>query len=344
MKKPIAIIFNDVHLKAGNEEDIIKAFNYMVEYASKIGVSNIIFAGDLFDSRSFQRQSVLYAFDKICDKISELNLTLYIFPGNHDKTTYEINYSFIHPFKEHPNIIFNDDVSDIEIDGVKITLIPFWSDEILIPKINSHNGGDILISHFSMQGSMHLGHVVEKPSLTKDTLRKWKKVYLGHYHNHVEITKDIVHLPSFIQNGFGEDNKKGFSVIYNDLSYELIKGKFKEFKKVSIDIDKIILAEIKELINDYKNSSNSIRFEFSGSEEKLRAFDKSIFKDTGIDVKTKFPKKFNFNDIKLDVPSIAESYSKDDVKNTFKKFCEKKGFDYNDGIELLSEFFNKKGL
>ena len=93
MKKPIAIIFNDVHLKAGNEEDIINAVKYMIRYTLDLGVNKIIFAGDLFDSRSFQRQSVLRAFDTICKMFLEANINLYLFPGNHDKTIYENNYS-----------------------------------------------------------------------------------------------------------------------------------------------------------------------------------------------------------------------------------------------------------
>lgn len=343
MKKPIAIIFNDVHLKTGNEEAITDAVKYMIKYTLELGVDKIIFAGDLFDSRSFQRQSLLYTFDKICEMMAEAGITLYLFPGNHDKTIYEIDYSFLHVYKHHPNVIFNDDVSDIEIDGVKITLLPFWSDEVLIPKIHEHNGGDVLISHFAMEGSVHLGHVVEKPTLNAKMLSKWKKTYLGHYHNHVEITPDVVHLPSFMQNDFGEDNKKGFAILYDDLSYELVKGKFREFKKLSLDIDKTTFAEIKELIEVHKNSPNTIRFEFTGSEEKLKALDKGIFKDTGIDVKTKFAKKFDFENIELEVPEVTERYSKNDVENTFEKFCKEKGLDHEEGVVLLGEFFKNKG-
>ena len=63
--KPIAIIFNDAHLKTGNEQDVIHSVKHMLKYAKSEGINKLIFAGDLFDSRSFQRQSVLQAFDEI---------------------------------------------------------------------------------------------------------------------------------------------------------------------------------------------------------------------------------------------------------------------------------------
>lgn len=344
MKKPIAIIFNDVHLKTGNEKAIIQGFKYMVKLATEKGIENLIFAGDLFDSRQFQRQSILEAFDICLNEVKEANLKLYMFAGNHDKTIYEDDYSFLEPFRHHPNVTLNNQVSEIEIDGVNITLMPFWSDDILIPKIHEHSGSDVLISHFEMEGSVDLDTISLKRSINKKMLSKWKKVYLGHFHNHVEITKDIVHLPSFMQNYFGEDSKKGFAILNDDLSYDLIKGHFREFKKLSIDIDKTTLGEIKTLIGDYKNSSMVIRFEFFGSRGKLDALDKSIFKDTGIDIKKKHTKQYDFNSMELEVPTIKEKYGKEDVENTFEQFCESKELDHSEGVVLLKEFFKNKGI
>ena len=81
--------------------------------------------------------------------------------------------------------------TNIEIDKVTITLLPFFSDEMLIPMLEEDKGADVLISHFEMAGSTHLGKVSKKTSINKKLLSKWKKVYLGHYHNYHEITKDI---------------------------------------------------------------------------------------------------------------------------------------------------------
>ena len=340
--EPIAIIFNDAHLKTGNEAEVIHSVKHMLKYAKKENITNLIFAGDLFDSRSFQRQSVLHAFDEILELINKAGCTLYIFPGNHDKTVYASYDSFLDVYRHYPGVKFYREIADVVIEGVHITLLPFFSDDMLIPMLEDHPGSDILISHFEMAGSTYLGKVSTKSTINKKLLSKWKKTYLGHYHNYHEITEDIVHLPSLRQSNFGEDDKKGFAVLYKDLSYELIKGDFKRFKKLTIDINKTTATKIKELITQYQNSSDTIRFEFVGDESKLKALDKSQFNRSGIDIKIKYSVKYDYTDDQLTLPTVVESYGEDQVREAFKSFCDEKGYDYQQGIVLLDEFLNKE--
>ena len=342
MKKPLAIIFNDIHLKPENEEAVLESIIHMLKYAKVNKIKNLIFAGDLFHSRSFQRESTLQACDKILGLCHTANCTLYLFPGNHDKTIYEGYDSFLDPFRFYPSVIFNKEVTDIEIGGKKITLLPFFSDNMLIPMIENHEGGDALISHFEMSGSTNLGRVSGKSSITRTMLKKWKKTYLGHYHNTHEITKNIIHLPSLRQNDFGEDSNKGFSVLYDDLSYEIVKGKFREFTKTIIDVNKTELSQIKVLIDTYKNSENTIRFELIGDESKLRAFDKSIFEGSGIDVKLKYEEKYTFDESESNIPKAISKIGKTEVIKSFEEFCKEKSLDHKEGLELLNEFLNNK--
>lgn len=342
MKKILAIIFNDIHLKTGNELDVLNAFEFMIQYARKNSIKKLIFAGDLFDSRTAQRQEVLQTFDKMLKLVEDYNLELDIFPGNHDKTTYASFDSFLDVYRHYPNVNFYKEITDVKIGDLKITYLPFFSDDMLIPMLEKHKGGDVLISHFEMAGSTHLGSVSEKTSINQKMLKKWDKVYLGHYHNYHEISKDIVHLPSFIQASFGEDNVKGFSLLYDDASYELVKGRFKEFTKLNIDINVNSIDDIKRLVKQYKNSSDTIRFELTGDESKLKAFDKSIFKDTGIDLKIKYEAKYSFDESELEMPQVIQKFDKNSVFSSFQSFCEAKGYDYEIGAAMLTEFLKTK--
>ncbi len=335
----LAIIFNDIHLKTGNEDAVYNSIVHMVDYAVKNKIKNLIFAGDLFHSRTQQRLKVLQTLDKILDLFEANGLTLYLFPGNHDKTLYDSPESFLDVYKHHPCVKFNRELKNIVLDGVSIDLLPFFSDDILIPTLEKAKGADILISHFEMAGSNHLGHVSTKTTINKKLLSKWNKVYLGHYHNYHEITKDIVHLPSFRQENFGEDNIKGFSLLYNDGSYELIKGEFKEYLKISINLKEATSKYINKLIETYKDSNKVVRFEFNGTQEQCKALDKSQFKNTGIDIKLKYKEVFE-DEIKI--PSkIIEKYNKNQILDSFKEFCSDKGYDYKEGSSMVKEFLNK---
>ena len=342
MKKPIAIIFNDAHLKTGNEQDVIRSVKHMLKYAKTEQITDLIFAGDLFDSRSFQRQSVLHAFDEILRLINKQGCTLYIFPGNHDKTLYASYDSFLDVYRHYPGVVFNRELSVIKLNDVTITLLPFFSDDMLIPMLEEAKSTDVLISHFEMAGSTHLGKISKKVSINKELLSKFTKTYLGHYHNHHEISGDIVHLPSLRQKDFGEDSKKGFAILNKDLSYELIQGDFKQFKKIIVDVNKTDAKKIKELIDKYKNSSDTVRFEFIGEESKLKALDKSQFNGSGIDIKVKYNVKYDYTDDQITLPTVVESYGEDQVREAFKGFCSDKGYEYLEGVVLLNKFLKTK--
>lgn len=331
-KKPIFIIFNDAHLGVGNEQEVVKSVIHMLDYATTHSIENIIFAGDLFHSRKHQEESVLRAFDEILALFVQHEKKLYIFAGNHDKTSYFSYGSFLDSYRYHPNVYLNTHPKDIIIANKKITLIPFFDDSILVPLLEQHEGGDILISHFEMYGSSYLGRVSDKSTITKELLSKWKVTYLGHYHNYHQVAKGIYHLPSLRQSSFGEDNNKGFTIIYDDLSFHIVKGVFKEFKKEIINVDKLSLVDIKELINTHKNSTDTVRFELVGSETKLQIFDKSIFENTGIDIKSKFTKVYDVE------PVLIKEFDKSNIQELFKQFCTDKKHDYKKGVIFLDKY------
>ena len=342
MKKPITIIFNDIHIKNGNEDSVYEGVKHLVEYANKVGVKEVILNGDVFDSRSFQRLSHLKCFENILELFRVNGILCHTNVGNHDKTLYNSVESFLDAFKYHPSIKLYPKIEDVKIMDKIFTFSPFFEDSILCKQLEEHSGTDVLIGHWSCDGSTYLGKTDENKVINKKLLSKWDKVYLGHYHNYHEVNSNTTHLPSLLQDNFGEDNIKGFSVIYDDLSYEVIKGKFKEFKKVVIDLNETSIQSIKELIKNDKNSSNVVRFEFIGEESKLKSLDKSIFKDTGIDVKLKYDKKYDFNDSNLEMPKITEVFTKKDIEEDFKSFCDKKDYDHNYGKTLLKKFFDGK--
>lgn len=340
MSKEIAFtIFNDVHLGVGNEEAVLVSIRHMIQFMLKKEIKIAVFAGDFFHSRSNQTELVLQTASEVLRLFDEAGIKVIAIAGNHDRTSYFSDNSFLDIYKHYPNFDLYTEATRIGINGIDVTLMPFWDDSILVPKLEEAEGGEMLISHFEMQGSANLGKVSEKTNITKKTVKKWKKTYLGHYHNTIEITKDIIHLPSLRQNSFGEDSNKGFTIIYSDLSYEIVPGVFKKFNKIVIDIEETSQDEIAELIELHKNSSDSVRFEFLGTEERLKSLDKKQFQESGIDVKLKYTKKFLTED--QEAPVLIKKFDKDQIFKTFEEFCLEKDYNVAEGLVLLEAFFNK---
>lgn len=325
----------------GNEVAVYEGTKYLVEHANKIGVKNIILNGDVFDSRSFQRLSHLKCFEKCLDLFYWNDMVCYTNVGNHDKSVYEREESFLDSFKHHPAMKLYSKITDVKIGGKTFTFSPYFPDDMLQEQLEQHEGADVLIGHWSAHGSTNLKKITDKKSIGKKLLSKWNKTYLGHFHQWHELSKDIVHLPSLLQNGFGEDNVKGFSIIYDDLSYSLVKGKFRELKKIVVDLDDVSISELKKLIKKEQGSDATVRIELIGSDDKLKAVDKSMFKDTGIDLKIKFNKAYDFDTTKKEPPKAVNKYTEGQLKDEFKTFCKKKGFEHSFGIKLLEQHLNK---
>lgn len=347
-KKILATFSTDWHIKEDNTEQIIDLVTQQCELNKKSGCKIMVCLGDVFNSRKSQTLLVLNTFGKILDIIDSYGLILYCIPGNHDKTSYESNESFLDQFQYHPALSLIKLLGGIPFRDTNVFLhfIPFFSNDLwvekfkelldhqeIIPHIDNKTK-HILCSHIAVQGSQNNdGTKVEssiKPSMFKD----FHKVFLGHYHNQQQIGSNIFHLPSIQQNNFGEDEEKGFTVLYEDGSHELVKSKFKPYKKVKIDVDKLSKSELNEVINEYtKEAQNSyVRFILEGREETLKSIDKDKFLQVGIDVKTKSNEIGIIED--FDTVEISQ-YTDENIVEEFEQFCEEKGLDFKQGIKYL---------
>lgn len=339
------IIFNDVHLKPGNEDEILVSIQHMLDYGRSIGVDQYVCAGDFFDSRSFQRLKVLTTFYKILEMFHSNGVLLIIFPGNHDKAKYESEESFIEPFQSHPAMIYINQPDIMVIEGHTVAILPFFHDGMLIDMIKNLPPAEILISHFEMNGSVSLGRVSEHRAISPSMLDKFDRVFLGHFHDYHRVSDGIYHLPSFRQNNFGEDVNKGFTVINEDGSHEIIQGVFKRFKKVNIDLDAMTTKEIDSLLKTHQNSENAVRFSFTGSESKLKALKKGKFIEAGIDVEIKYQFDFDADNVILptaDELKVTQKHTEQSIHTLFENFCKENKLKYKEGVILLNNFLNKK--
>lgn len=224
--------------------------------------------------------------------------------------------------------------------------MPFINNDIWIQNFNnlkeSINGSftkdfkHILCSHIAVNGSVNNDGSKQESTIKPSLFKEFHKVFLGHFHNRHKIGANIYHLPSIQQNNFGEDEEKGFTVLYDDGSHELIKSKFKPFIKVKIDVNKTSKEELNEVIKEYEKQSQnaSVRFILEGSGEKLKSISKEKFLQAGIDVKTKNCEIDTIED--FDTVEITQ-YTDENIIDEFDEFCELKDLDFETGIKYLKK-------
>lgn len=337
--EPIALIYTDFHLKPSNIKEVSSLCEEAISIATKNKVTTHIWLGDIFDNRVSQRQDVLNALTSIIEMYDKANHKIICLVGNHDKSDYSKEDSFLDPYKYHPSFDLISDYDYRSIQGVPCFFLPFFADDLLslYMDVAKNDEADIFFGHFAVTGSRNNdGSTVDnkiKPSLFKG----YKAVYLGHYHDYQEIGKNIYHLGSLQQNNFGEDEKKGFWLLKDDCSVEWIKGtKGIVYKKEIVDLDQVPPKQVKSVLEKLRkdNEGTKLRIELWGTEDKLEAFDKSDFTNLGIDFKKKHRE---IEVVSKGRSEEARRLTDSDILEKFKSFCKENGYDYPTGLTILKE-------
>lgn len=346
-RKVIAIISTDWHLQQSNTSIIEDLVKQQIDLSKEEDCTTLLCLGDVFDSRVSQREEVLNAFTDILDMVHANGMLLGCIPGNHDKTDYKSDRSFLDPFYYHPGLVLHRIEGLVSIQGLPVAFIPFYDTDIWLERYelieqdvldkNFKEGTPIvLMSHIALNGSVNNDGSKVVSSITPGMLSEtFTHVYLGHYHNTQEVAPGIVHLSSIRQNNFGEDNVKGFWVLYNDGEIEFRKSKFTEYKVVKVDLDKTSKFDLVKLAGEIDISNAKVKIEFSGSESKLKSLNEDIFAEKGVIVKKK---RKDLDVIDPEIENIPSTLTGSDMKTMFEKFCEEKGYDVEKGYKFLKKY------
>lgn len=336
-KEPIAIISTDKHLQESNAVELMNIAEQEIALAKEKGVDIVIWLGDIFDSRLSQRQELLSCLTEMIELYNENEITLICIPGNHDKTDYESDESFLTSYKYHPGFNLFEVPTCIDLCGVECHFLPFYSQDIWLKKFAElpapKTKRSILFSHTAVQGSINNDGKAVNNKIPLKLFSKYGKVLLGHYHDAQQPGANVFHLPSTRQNNFGEDEEKGFIVLYNDISFDFVKARFVPYREIKVDVLNTSKEEIAKLA---KTNTDGVNFRITlvGDQQSVKSLNKKVFTENGISVKTKYTD--------IEVPETEESevvqeLSGTDIKEKFKAFCKEKNYSYEEGYELLKE-------
>lgn len=344
MKQPVALILTDTHLHESNIELVIDIWKQAIEKCHELKIKKILFGGDFFTSRKAQPLIVDKAGRDIINGLATGGIELIALSGNHDKVDLESKDSYLDEYSLHDHCIIVRDNHCIEVDrGLYVHFIPYFKestvyDKYLIACINDlvELGKDkkhILLTHIAVTGVKNNDGSVVDNGVGLDRFKTFDKVFIGHYHNQSQIGNNIYYIGSAYQSNFGEDDLKGFTILYSDGSHEFIQSKFPKYEKIVIDIEDE--KQIKKLQKQYANSEDNIRFVFKGDETKLSSLDKEKFNALGIDV------KFNKEVIRQDLSAVLETntnFNRSNIKEAFDQFCELNEYsDKEVGINYLNK-------
>lgn len=329
-----AILFTDLHLNDVNKDICLSFIDRLIKYGcnkfkDKKDHPKFFFLGDMVDVRKGPSEVSLSAIYNIFRKFSDAGLEydLDYIPGNHDKFIEDGESSYLELFVHLCPHLYRD-IEYVETEGkYDYVFFPYFEGEHFEKAI-----GRLDYSKFDKPTILFAHYMYEQ--IPQDIKKKFVKVFLGHNHDRSEFPNGIYIGSCFPQN-FSEDNNKGFTILYDDLTTELIPFSSQEYVSQKIDINVFDEEYIKEFIQKFKeeNPNKLLRVEFIGYNKdisNLKNFCKklNIYYTSNIDNNV-------VNQRQEEVLDISQ-FSFNQIKEQFENFCQENNITEDIKKKILS--------
>jgi exonuclease SbcD len=323
------LIFTDLHIADTNINICNEFLSSLLKYLKENNIENIFFLGDLYDYKKGPSEVVLtYSLLFINELLKNTNQHIYLIPGNHDKYIADGLESYLNILialdKKRLHIL--KDLFVLEGQEYDYVFFPYFEGEHFEKAI-----GRLDYAQFDKPIILFAHYMYEQ--IPQEIKKKFKKIFLGHNHDRSDFPNGMYIGSCFPQN-FSEDNNKGFTILYDDLTTELIPFTSQEYITQKIDINAFEEEQIKEYIQKFKNENPNklLRVEFVGYNKdisNLKNFCKklNIYYTLNIDN--------NVINQKEEVLNISQ-FSSNQIKKQFENFCQENNISKDIKNKILS--------
>ena len=349
---PCLLLLNDIHISKDNIPAFKANWQEAIDICRKMDVKEIAIGGDLFFSRAAQTLDVLLAVHDALLTAAEHGIHVTIAEGNHDKVNQENERGYCHVFDQHSNVLVCDEYVSLPLgddcrfvlhmmgyfpeDGSFCTRLDRLKEEALDPKRLN-----FLYIHEGINGALAQPNDKELPA---KIFEDFDKVFVGHYHNRTIIDKTrIEYIGSSRQHNFGEDEEKGYTVIYTDGSHEFIKNKVNtRYRVIDVAAERASLHLMDELREIDADGRYKVKVRVHAPQAAMKSVDKAALLDAGA---TKVELIADDEEmLEVAASSLFEKFDSHRIRETYEEFCREKQIDdVAIGLEYLSKIEGQCG-
>ena len=341
MRQPIALLVNDIHISKDNISEFESNWNEMLSVCSRNNIYDIIVGGDMFTSRSSQTLAVLLAVKRALDRAVREGRYITIAEGNHDKVDCKSTDGYNHLWIGQKNIDIVDDFRLISWDGCNyaILVVSYFPEsgefarrfEDVCRGLDGFSKDNIILYiHEGVHGA--LGNFEIEGELPQEMFAGFKCVLCGHYHNRIKIKgTNIEYIGSSRQHNFGEDEEKGYTIVFDDGSYEFVKNQANiRYKVLEVDAGDMNSLTLEGADKRYRH-----KLKVRCSDKQSQLFDKQKMLEIGFDkVEIISDDLVSVESVKVD---IQTKYDKQGIRKEYRTYCEEKSIDSELGIKYLGD-------
>ena len=193
----------------------------------------------------------------------------------------------------------------------------------------------ILYIHEGINGALSQSSEKEVPA---NIFKPFDKVLVGHYHNRTKIKgTNIEYIGSSRQHNFGEDEEKGYTILYSDGSHKYVKNEVNvRYKVIDVTFEKVNI-NLYDLLNKTKADGRyktKVRIHCLTSQ--ASSINKQKLIESGankVEIITE-----DIEEVNVSRSSLFEKFDNKQIKKTYEDFCEEKEIaDASLGLSYLSK-------
>lgn len=335
---PYALLINDIHADKSNLQEFEINMGEALAICKEKGIKELVIGGDLWQSRSAQALSVLMSVRNMILKFVDAGIEVVIAEGNHCKVDQESNLGYSHIFANYPLVTVVNDFMVEDIDnGLTLGVIGYFPENgSFVDKLNELKSGEdvgkmILYIHEGINGALSQNNEKE---LAPDIFKDFKLVLVGHYHDRCKIGKNIEYIGASRQHNYGEDELKGYTILYSDGSTEFIQNQA-NLRFTTITIRPEDIADRKADIEKAIEEGKRVKVKIECHTDEAPAIDKQSLLDLGV---SKIEIKSETITVEAAAQAINTKYDKSEIKNEYASFCKQKEIiDVETGLHYLDK-------
>lgn len=342
-KIPCALLINDIHASKDNIAEFHANWDEAVEICQKRDIPEIIVGGDLWLSRSSQTLSTLLAVSQAIIKATNAGIDVTLAEGNHDKVDQESLLGYSHIFSEYPHVYIVDDYTALEYgDNLTLYVMSYFpEDGSFIKRLNEILENDfdnrrhnVLYIHEGINGALATANEKELPS---KIFKDFDAVLVGHYHNRCKIKgTNIEYIGSSRQHNFGEDEAKGYTILYTDGSYEFVENQANtRYKVMDLSLSQVNVQLLEQLSELKESGKYKVKARINCDTTEVSSIDKQKLIEAGATKVEIVTERIEIAEV--DSHSLDQKFDKNGIKKEYVGFCDGKEISSEMGLKYLDK-------
>lgn len=342
---PCALTFNDSHASKDNLAEFKKNWEEALELCKKYNIQYLVVGGDLWLSRSSQTLDVLMAVREMILKATQLyHLYIIIAEGNHCKVNQEKVEGYSHIFSDYESVEVVDEFTEIDLtDEVSLWVMSYFPENgSFINRLQNlqqnctiiRQKKNLLYIHEGIRGGLSTPSEDELPA---NIFTGWDAILVGHYHDRKKIpgTK-IEYIGSSRQHNFGEDEEKGYTILFSDGSTKFIKNEVNQrYRVIEVNLEDINDDFVEMLTAIKADSRYKVKVRVKCDSSQSSSVNKQQLAEYGANKIELVTEQTEV--MKLDHTSITQKFDKTGIMEEYTNFCSQKSIDNQLGLHYLEK-------